>query len=316
MHKYTARLSFGTLIAMMAVLLVFASCKKRKAFNAEDGQSLVDVTDIRSQTDLVLADANDMIANQFFLRGKSASESAANGTICGMSMDSSLIYTGKIILNYGGSVCSNLKREGQVIVNIQNYPTKKWKDKGAVLEFTFVNYFVTNALDNRNVKINGTMLVTNVSGGTWYELKYLNQSSLVQNVSAENLDLVFDKIGFVTASMERRVTFTMQNNTITGTDEGTATQGNDSNVDCWGSDRNEKNFTALITTPVIWDVNCNPSRPKSGEALIRVSEKYFDLKGVYGTDADGKLYGGNGCAYGWQVSWSLRNSTKHRVFSY
>ncbi len=317
-HYYTKGIGLKTLLLLTTFVFVFGACKKRKAYNAEDGQDLVDVTDMRSQTDLVLADANEAISNQFFLRGKSASSegSAATATNCAMVMDSSLIYTGKLIFNYIGSVCDNLKREGQVVVSIVNYPTKKWKDKGAMLQITFVNYVVTNAADGRVMKINGSMNVTNISGGTWYELRYLNQSNLVQTISAADLAITFDKAYLVTCNMERRVTFGLQGTTINAFDEGTAVQNNNNNVDCWGADRNEKTFTNLIDSPIYWSSKCSASRSKSGEVTLKVDGKYFDLKGTYGTDIDGNAVSVNDCAYGWKMSWSLRNNTKHRVFAY
>ena len=313
-HKAFAGLKIVLLVFVLS--LFFIACKKRKAFNAEDGQSLVDVTDIRAQSDLVLTDANEIISNQFFLRGKSSSENGLSAAFCGISLDSSLIYNGKLIFNYNGTICNNLKREGQVVVSIQNYPSKKWKDKGAVLQITFADYVATNSADNRSVKINGTMSVTNMSGGTYYELRYLNQSSLVQSVSALSLDVVFDNIGFVKANMERRVTFTLQGSTIAAMDEGTASQGNDANVDCWGIDRSEKVFTNLITTNVLWNNMCGPTRIKGGAVTLKKTDTYFDLHGVYGTDVDGKVTGGNDCPYGWKMDWTLRNRTKHRVFNY
>lgn len=317
-HNFTKRTGLKTLLLLTAMVLVFASCKKRKAFNAEDGQDLVDVTDIRSQTDLVLADANEAISNQFFLRGKSSSleGAAAGATNCALVMDSSLIYSGKIIFNYTGSVCDNLKREGQVVVSISNYPTKKWKDKGAVLQITFFNYVVTNATDGRVMKINGSMNVTNISGGTWYELRYLNQSNLVQTISAADLAITFDKTYLVNCNLERRVTFNLQGTIINAFDEGTASQNNNNNVDCWGADRNEKTFTDLIDSPIYWSSKCTAARAKSGEVTLKVDGKYFDLKGTYGTDTDGNAITSNDCAYGWKMSWTLRNNTKHRVFSY
>lgn len=308
-----------TVVILMCCLVTIVSCKKRKAFKQEDGQVLVDISTIRANTDLVMAEANDVISGQFFLRGKPSGvgqELASVGfSTCAMLVDTSTIYAGKLTFNYTGNACDNLKREGQVIVSIVNYPLKKWTDKGTVIKLEFVNYSSTDVTENKSIKINGVEYITNESGGTWYELRYLNQANVVNSISGDALKVIFDKTTSFTYSVARRITYTIKGSVISASSVGIASQNNNSNVDCWGVTREDMDYSNQIETAILWNTTCTSIKPLSGEAIVKVNGKYFDLKALYGIDADGNASTAN-CAYGYKVSWSYKNSSRQRIFNY
>ena len=69
MKTYTFRI----LVLSMSLLLVFSACKKRKAFNDEDGQSSIDNREVQSENDAAVNDINDVVSQQNKLRGKGES---------------------------------------------------------------------------------------------------------------------------------------------------------------------------------------------------------------------------------------------------
>lgn len=314
------RITFKLLIFAIILILGFTGCKKRNAFNSEDGQALVDITNIRSHTDLVMIEANEFVSNQFFLRGKPTKEGEIQASMtlstCAMDVDTTAIYDGKLRFIYNGSVCNNLKREGQVLVSIINYPLKKWKDKGAVLKIEFINYVVTNVAENTSLKINGVQLLSNESGGTWYEIKFLNQANLVHTITGTEIKVMFDKVNLVIYNVGRRITYSAKGSVVTASSEGASSQANVSNIEYWGTSRNEKDYTCKTGAAIVWNTVCSPIKPISGFANMTVAEKYFDLNGNYGTNSEGKIVGSSECPYGWELSWTLRNKTKRRVFNY
>ena len=315
--QYRTQRWTGAVVAMLLFAFCLSSCKKRRAFNEEDGQYLVDVGDFRTENELVVSDANAAISDQFLVRGKGAElEGIQTATVCGMTMDTTSVYTGSITLRYTGVTCGNRKREGVVLLSIQKYPAAKWKQKGTVLKIEYIAYKVTNTVSGKSIQFDGIEYITNESGGTWYDIKYLNQPSLVHSVSATDLKLRYGKDAVSIVSMSKRYTYSYAGNVMTCKIEGSGTQGDKGNLDCWGQTRDGAVFTSQLVTPVVWKSSCTNGLFVSGEVKLVVDGKYYDLNCVYGTDADGNVESGNVCAYGWKMVWSYKNKTQNRVFVY
>jgi hypothetical protein len=314
------KIAFKLSIFNVILVLGFAACKKRNAFNSEDGQAIVDITNIRSQTDLVMIEANEFVSHQFFLRGKPTAsneiQASTSLSTCALDVDTTAIYDGRLRFIYNGNVCNNLRREGQVLVSLINYPLKKWKDKGAVLKIEFVNYVVTNVSENTSLKINGVQLLSNESGGTWFDINYLNQTNLIHTITGTEIKVMFDKVNLVIYNVGRRISYSSKGLVVTASSEGASSQANKSKIEYWGTSRSEKDFTCITGAAIVWNTACSPQKPISGSANVTVAEKYFDLNANYGTNSEGKIVNGSDCPYGWELNWTLRNKTKRRVFNY
>jgi len=77
-------------ILALGSALTFTSCKKKKAFNDEDGQASIDNKNVQSENDAAVNDVNDVISQQPMLHGRSSSTTGTKGvtgTLCGLTVD-------------------------------------------------------------------------------------------------------------------------------------------------------------------------------------------------------------------------------------
>lgn len=313
---------FKLLALFLALAFLIGGCKKRRAFKEEDGQSAVDILNARSENDQALNFANHFMSEQNVIRGRNLEEQKLEGinsaTLCGAVVDTSNIYSGVLSINFTGGVCDNRKREGRIVFTIQNYPGKRWKQKGCVMKIDFQAYKVTNMVSNKIVQFDGTEYLTNESGGTWYELKYLNQPSLLHTLSATDLIVRFDRGENAAYSIGRQTTYTFSKNIIFASMEGTGVQGDLLGLECWGQTRTGAAFTSQVVSPVTWNTTCGTSWLTGGEINLKVDSKDFELNMLFNTDSQGTPVNLNTgqCGYGWQLKWSYKRNTNKRIFTY
>ena len=304
---------------VMSAAFVFTGCKKNKEFRKENGQSSEDNSNTLSQSDQGISDANTAIGNYSSMSGRSALPTVL-ANICGASIDTTGMYTGTIKINYDGTVCSNRKREGSIRLTIQNYTSgKKWKDAGCVLQVDYLSYKVTRASDSKSIQFDGTHLVTNVSGGTWWDLVVGTKASLIHTVNASGvLNVKFDDGKTATCNLNRKFTYVWGNNILTCTGEGIGSYNSLNNLENYGTTRDGDAFTSQVTTPVVWNTTCGAWAPLSGEVTIVVASKSFNLVATFGVDASGnpQTVAANSCAYGWKLYWKYKNKSKTKIIGY
>ncbi len=313
---HTKRELFKILVLFLVLVFAVSGCKKRRAFKEEDGQSAVDVFNFGAANDAVLVDVNNAMAEQPLIRGKGTGIQLLD--TCGVEADTGSVYTGIIVLNYTGEVCNNLKRQGIVKITVQNYPTKKWKQKGCVIKIDFQAYKVTNMVSNKIIQIDGTEYLSNESGGTWYEMKFLNQGAVTYALSGTDLSVHFDKDYLSIYSIGRKITYTWSKNVLNSLMEGTGVQGDRAGLDSWGQTRNGETFTSQVATALSWNSTCGSRKPLAGETSVSVDSKSFDLNTTFGVDEGGNpvTVTGKDCPYGWLMKWSYKRKTNSRVFAY
>lgn len=322
MKKSKIILKFS-IVALLS-LIVFTNCKKRQEFNNEDGQSSVDTRTAQGENDAAVSDINTTVGDLTALRGKGAeaySVSKALGTsICGLTVDTSTIKQGVITLNYNGTVCNNRKREGTIKLSVSDFANKKWKQAGCVIKVDFLAYKITRASDGKSIQLDGTQYLSNVSGGTWFELIFLNQPSIVNTVTGNDLLVTFDGSKTATYNINRKFTYTWSKtaNVLTCIGEGIGSHDGKSNLENWGKTRDGDDFTSEVTTPIVWNTTCGAGAPTQGEVLIQVATKSFELKCLFAVDSKGNSVSvaANTCAYGFKVEWTYKGKTKNRIFGY
>ncbi len=304
----------------VCVILVSTSCRKGKAFRKEDGQTSTDNNNIQSQSDQGVSDANTAIGNYTAMSGRNAALPSVLATICGATIDTNGMYLGTIKINYDGTVCSNRKREGSIRLTILNYANGvRWKDAGCVLRVDYIAYKVTRASDDKSIQFDGTHDVTNVSGGTWWDLLVGTKTSLIHTVTSNgNLTVTFETGQTATCNLNRQFTYTWASNILTCVGEGTGAYNSLSNLENYGTTRDGDAFTSQVTTPVVWNTTCGAWAPIKGEINIVVQSKDFNLVGTFGVDASGNpvTVAANDCAYGWKLYWKYKNRTKTKIFGY
>jgi len=314
------RLKWFKYLFLFALLLAFGRCAKKKAFKAEDGQAAVEVRHAQAEEDLALIDINQALAGQWMLRGKAAAATATNvfGALCGFSIDTSSVGQGIIRLNYDGSECSGRRRSGSIILTVQNFSATTLKTAGCVVDINFQNYMTTQTSTGNSLNFNGTAHLTNQSGGTWYELVFLNQQSLTQALTATNLEVSIKNMVFVHYNISRSAAYTYSNGVVSCSESGFGTHNGLGNTETWGVTSVQKEFTSQISTPLKWSTVCGPVSPLGGEVSVKETEKDFALNVQYGVDASGNSFSqsGSNCPFGFKTSWSYSGDTRSLVFGY
>lgn len=319
-------LLFSVLVLTAFTLtLGLTGCKKRKAFKNEDGQASEDSRTAQSENDAAVSDINNVVGEQALLHGRTSNASNGQtiagilGTPCGLTLDTNGLYTGTIKLNYNGTTCSNRTRTGSIKLTIVDYSTgKRWKNAGCVMKVEYLNYKITRASDGKSVELNGTQYLTNETGGTWWELLVIKtQNSLATTVTGTDLNVTFDGSKTAVYNINRRFTYTTTN-VLTCTGEGIGSKDGLSGLENYGTTRDGDAFTSQVTTPIVWNITCGAWAPIQGEVNIKVEDKEFSLKCLFGVDKNGNsvTVGANQCPYGWKVEWTHKKKTNKKIFGY
>lgn len=226
---------------------------------------------------------------------------------------------GKVTLNYTGISCWNRTRTGKIKLTLLNYASGvRWKHANAQLQIEYINYKVTRTSDGKSVELNGTAFVTNNSGGTWVDLFFASQASLVHSVSASGLNATFDNDGTAIYNINRKFTYTYSAGVFTAVGEGTGSHDGINNLENWGTTRKGDDFTSEVQTPIIWNTSCGAHAPLQGKVQIKVDNKSFTLNCLFGTDSNGNsmTVGPNSCPWGFKVDWTYKKKTYTKIFNY
>lgn len=220
-------------------------------------------------------------------------------------------------------MCNNRKRSGSIKLTLLDFPSKKWKDAGAVLQIDYNSYKVVRASDNKGIQFDGTHLLTNVSGGNWLTILFLPaHANLVHKVTGTDLKVTFDDGKIAKWNINRQYTYSYSMNgttpVITCAGEGLGTQNGISQLENWGTTRDGDAFTSQIVENVVWNTTCGAHAPVTGKINIKVDAKEFELTSVIGVDVSGNPVtpAVNTCPYGLKVSWIWKTKTGSKIYPY
>jgi hypothetical protein len=252
-------------IRLMSVLALtlfttFIACKKDSSQQQETNPELTvhaeDQSRISGEMDAVDLDLNYALEKNSSFSGRMQGDSICAATVAYDTLNS----TKKITITYNGADCGGLRsRTGSIIISMPG--GIHWKDVGAQLSVTYQNFKVTRLSDNKSITINGTHTLTNVEGGLLRDL--LQRPSIVHTISSSNMSITFDDGTQRTWQVARKRVYTLANGgsiTITGTH----TDGTQTNIAEWGTDRFGHPFATSITKPLVISANCQ-FRLTSGE---------------------------------------------------
>lgn len=319
------KLVYALALIVLSGSLVFTGCKKRKAAKNEDGQASSDNRSANGELDGGIGDVNSVIQGDNALNGRKAQNAELQKLMGGpcpnvYTVDTTGHYMGSVTLNYNGVACYNRTRTGKIRLTILNYLTgTQWTDVGAQLKVEYMGYRVAKSSDaSKYIELNGTAIVTNVSGGTWWNLFFNTQPSVIHSVTASNLYCSFDGDGTAEYNINRKFTYTFTGGIFTAVGEGTGSHNSINNLENYGKTRKGDDFTSEVKTPIVWNTSCGAYAPIKGEAEIKVDSKTFALNCLFGVDANGnpQTVGVGSCAYGFKVEWTYKNKTYKKIFGY
>lgn len=317
----TKRFFINTTMVCVGLLLTFSSCKKKEEEPKKDesGQASTDSRQAISENDASIDDINKTISDYPLMHGRVASPAQTN-TIGGLSIDTTGSYMGTIKLNYDGiTVTNNRKRSGSIRLTIINYASgQRWKMVGCVMKVEYLGYRVTRASDSQFIELNGTQMLTNISGGTWWELFIGTQPNLASSVTGTNLSVNFNGAGTASYNINRKFTYTWSNAVLTCVGEGIGSSGGLNNLENYGTTRDGDPFTSQVNTPIVWNTTCGWGAALSGQLIVKVSSRNLELDCVFGVNSSGTpiTVGSNQCAYGWKLNWTLDSYTGNKVIAY
>jgi hypothetical protein len=303
-------------LALLASALVF-SCKKKEE-NVELDEKVKqfneDANEIKSESDNINNDINSSINNTSIGGRTSASYSSE---LCGVTIDSSQIANKILFYNFDGiTPCfsPSRTRSGQIKVELIN--GNSWKNVGAVLKITYINFKVTKLSNNNAITFNGSKTLKNVNGINWLTF-LLSSSNFKFQERALNIQVAFSDGTQATWNSARITTwdYIQANATpnipygyVKFTSNGDTSLNSSQNVDSWGVNRNSQPFKTYYDAPWISNSYCGFWRPTSG-SVKHVVGGANNLAIELGVDQ-----GGNPstlpCAYGFKISWTPFGGTQ------
>ena len=267
--------------------------------------------------------ANDevMLNNEFSQAVDEAIQVICNhkAIIKGASVDTSQITINVITIYYGGNEAGGTKsRSGSDSIHLIG----NWGTPGAIAHITMgclnsPGYEVTyTKLTEVSVRLNGTVMLTNISGGYFQNIS--QGDSLVVNVKGSLMYTFNDQAATVTYfpfNVNLRRTISMKNSTLYATTEGDTAMNGFTNVSDWGTNRYQKNYYTSITTPVVQNITdyTLSYNPLSGiKDIQNIAEPILC---TYGVNSAGNAIT-SGTPYGVYVSWTNNGGAAESVVPY
>ena len=303
------------LTTTVALALVFTSCRKREMEDNEQSESLsIQADDSQSQaatTDEAYSDAdNSMSASRSIAGDPTVNQTANTGTYtwpCDATVDSSQVQQGIIVLTFNGSGCSGRVRTGQMKFTLANYANGvRWRDVNAQLIINFINYKVTR--NGKNIIVNGTHNLVNVSGGLISELGP-EKTTIVRTVRSTDMNVTFDDNTTRQWSVAKRRTWEYNGGNTKLTISGEGSVNSLSNVCAWGTNRKGKSFTTQITNPVVCLKSCGWGKPIAGTKIHNIEGHFATV--TLGTNSNGDVDSGN-CPNNFKVEWTGRKGKQRQ----
>lgn len=309
----TNKIIKASLTTVIALALVFTSCRKREMQDKDEDTAITtqadDSQDKAANVDDASSDADNAVSACRNVAGNPTIVQTGNTVPnwpCDASVDSSLINQGIITLTFNGSGCNGKVRTGQIKYTVVNYSNgARWRDVSAQLTINFIDYKVTR--NGKSMLLNGTHNLVNVSGGLVNELS-ADKPSIVRTVSSNNMNITFDDNTTRQWSVAKRRTWDYNGGNYKLTITGEATVSSLNSVCAWGTNRKGKSFITQITSPVVVLKNCGWGKPVSGVKVHTVEDKTATV--TLGTNANGDVDSGN-CPNNFKVEWTGRKG-KHR----
>ncbi|MFT3908769.1 MAG: hypothetical protein QM737_05045 [Ferruginibacter sp.] len=294
------------LAVAMVLSVSLISCKKdRNNDNTDLATQSDDQNAVAAGTDDIANDAND-IAGSNSAFGKV--EGVTN--ICNTTATLDTVGALKrLTIVYNGNNCQDTRRRvGTVVLTMPL--AQHWGDQGAVLTIETQSLVITRLVDNKSITINGTMTVTNTSGGR-VVLLTTGSSAIVHNIASPGITVTFDNGSHRDWQVSKRRTFTYDGGIVIKT-EGTHSAGGLDNISEWGTNRFGNAFTASITAPMIIRQDCS-WRLTSGQ--ITHDGALGTVVATFGLDATGNVTScpGLGGNYYFKAVWTGNNGNVRTI---
>src|SRR5450631_1440964 len=251
-------------ICILSCISIY-SCKKDNSASQDNTTANLSATaddqqQVSNESDMISDDANTALNGQSDFSGSNSSSVSLNGNtevngVGGSDQVNGLINVHQLICDatitydtsnnqrvitivYDGTNCwGNRTRTGTVIITMP--VGQHWKDEGATATITVDALKITRKRDNKSIVLSGTKTITNVSGGL---LKDLAGLQTITHTISGNLKIDFDNGTSRTWNVSKLRVFTYDNGIVITT-TGTHSDGTNSTIAEWGTNRFGDSFT-------------------------------------------------------------------------
>jgi len=292
------------LVAISATVLF--ACKKS---SVDSNSSTMSNSDLQTQSDdqarvstesdAAFDDVNTVMNDQASVTGSSAAPTMRYGVavqggpdtlkksiICDaiVTIDTTSDPRVLTIIYNGGGCGFNRKRTGTVTVSIP--AGKRWRDAGTQVTVTF-NLTITRVSDGKSIKLTGSHVYTDVTGGNIFALSANTPGPIVHTVTSSNMVITFDNGAQRTWNVARSRSYSYSSGLVVSL-SGTHTDGSISGISEWGTNRFGNSFTAAITQPLVVQQSCS-WQLTSGQYTLNNSAGNTAI--TFGLDAAGAATG-------------------------
>lgn len=298
--------------------IILSSCKKKKeeeeqlkkdeaTLQTENENQSKDQSQVQTETKNAFDDANSAFS------GTSAGKSTNAISICGATVDTSSIASKIIFINYDSTTtCTGYKKSGKI--KVQLISGTSWRNAGATVQLTYIDYKVTKIATNKSIVINGVQNVTKQNTIDWITFLTSGTGSVTYKTRANNMSITFDDGSTRTWSAAHTSSYSVASGVVTASHSGDTTITGVSSVSHWGTNRFGKTFTTAISTSIVSNNTCGWWKPISGVVSHLVNSKSFTT--TFGVASDGVPVS-SGCAFGFKVDWTgVDGTAKQAIVSY
>lgn len=223
-----------------------------------------------------------------------------------------------ITISYDGSTAFNgILRSGTITVALQG--TTAWHLAGAQLLVTYNNLSVTEQSTGNTYTLNGSHLITNVSGGlAWQVVAGLAPTTLTpttsvtHNITSSNMSITYPNGSQRTWTVSRQRTWSSSGSTVTATLASSLPSG----VTESGYNRYGVAFTNTISATIAANNLCN-WRPYVGQWVHSIDGRTATV--LFGTNASGEQIGSAStcvAGLGYYITYTNGTTTRYRFVPY
>ena len=266
---------------LLSSALLFTACKKTSTNSSsteianESQVQADDQSQVAASTDDITTDASTISENVIAVTGNGPQTFFPNP--CGATVTyDTLNAVRTITITYNGLNCAGtLMRTGVVTISIP--AGQLWKTAGAQLTITATNLKITRVSSQRSITINGSEVITNVTGGLLRNLASLG--TITHTITSSGITITFDNNTQRSWQIAKQRVYTYSNGIVVST-TGTHTDGSTTGISEWGTNRFGNPFVTQIIDPMVIRQDCN-FRVTSGHIkhsrLLRTVDVTFGL---------------------------------------
>ncbi|MFM9986443.1 MAG: hypothetical protein ACKVOK_14485 [Flavobacteriales bacterium] len=285
-------------IAFVLTFGVIASCKKE----VDTDNFPYETASYQNEVAAIYDDANSLMT--FFTE-------ATPDTPCGIVeiLDSADLFKKTFVFS-GLSCNGKLNRSGRIHLQLQN--ASDWYTTGAELKITFENFALTTiAGSGESLVINGSRMVTNLSGATLLEELTPGGPGIQRQFTAQNMSITYPN-GTQRIWNESQLMTSFKNPDweFEFLLEGNATGLPYSNIGNWGVDRKGENYYTEFNEALTAKLCGGIWKQSGGKTTIYHTESPATMI-EFGVDSEGNPSSEACFAYGINVIWTDEEGIVH-----